>query len=180
MNGVPQVRVFTDARTPRTVLDAVQQLVLEAFGDRFSAHDWQHTQGGWRIVAFEGTTPVSHAAVVSRELRVAGRPFRTGYLEGVATRPDRGGRGWGSLLLSSASDLLRDRFELGALSTGRHAFYRRLGWQRWRGPTFVRVGEQVVRTPEVDDGVMVLRFGPSADLDLTAPISCVGRPGDDW
>ncbi len=29
-------------------------------------------------------------------------------------------------------------------------------------------------------GVLVLRFGASANLDLTAPIACPARPGDDW
>ena len=70
---------------------------------------------------------------------------------------------------------------LGALSTGAHAFYGRLGWERWRGPTYVRTsGGAIERTEDEDDGVMVLRFGPSADLDLTLPICCEDRPGDAW
>ena len=61
------------------------------------------------------------------------------------------------------------------------AFYERLGWERWQGPTYVRtaVGE-LHRTEEDDDGVMVLRTGPTADLDLTGPLACEERPGDDW
>ena len=39
---------------------------------------------------------------------------------------------------------------------------------------------QPVRTPEEDDGVMVLRHGPSRDLDLTSDITCDQREGDDW
>jgi len=66
------------------------------------------------------------------------------------------------------------------LSTGRHEFYQRLGWERWLGPTFVRRGEALVRTPDEDDGIMVLRFGRSRDTDLTAPIACEAREGDDW
>ena len=54
-------------------------------------------------------------------------------------------------------------FELGALATGRWSFYERLGWERWRGPTFARDGDEVIRTEDDDDAVMVLRFGPSAD-----------------
>ena len=45
---------------------------------------------------------------------------------------------------------------------------------------FVRRGSTTVRTPDDDDGIMVLRFGPSASIDLTAPISCDARSGDDW
>ena len=115
-----------------------------------------------------------------RELHVAGRPFRTGYVEGVGTEPGRQRAGLGSLASAQAGDLVRAGFELGALSTGRPAFYEHLGWERWRGPTYVRRGNATVRTPDEDDGVLVLRFGPRAAVDLTAPLSCEARAGDDW
>ena len=70
--------------------------------------------------------------------------------------------------------------DLGALSTGSPGFYGRLGWERWRGPTYVRRGDDLVRTPDEDAGIMVLRFGPSAGVDLAAPISSEARAGDDW
>ncbi len=44
----------------------------------------------------------------------------------------------------------------------------------------MRVDDDLVRTPEEDAGVLVLRFGPSTDLDLAAPIACESRPGDGW
>jgi hypothetical protein len=44
----------------------------------------------------------------------------------------------------------------------------------------VRRDGQPVRTPEEDDGVMVLRHGPSQGLDLNADITCDQRSGDDW
>jgi aminoglycoside 2'-N-acetyltransferase I len=77
-------------------------------------------------------------------------------------------------------DLIRRHHEMGALSTGEHGFYERLGWERWRGPTFVRRDGATVRTPDEDDGIMVLRFGPTAAVDLGAALSCEARPGDDW
>lgn len=52
-------------------------------------------------------------------------------------------------------------------------------WERWQGPTFARDGAELIRTEE-DEGVMVLRFGPSESIDLRAPISCEARAGDDW
>ncbi len=85
-------------------------------------------------------------------------------------------RAWARLVMSEASALVRTRFDLGALSTGRHRFYERLAWERWHGPTFVRREHDVVRTKEEDDGVMVLRFGPSRDIDLGATISCEAVP----
>ncbi len=85
------------------------------------------------------------------------------------------------MAVAPVTDLIRAGFELGALGTGRHSFYERLGWERWQGPTFVRTAEgDVRRTEEDDDGVMVLRTGPTADLDLTGPLACEERPGDDW
>jgi aminoglycoside 2'-N-acetyltransferase I len=75
--------------------------------------------------------------------------------------------------MAEVGTIVRREFELGALSTGAHRFYERLGWQRWRGPTFV--GD--VRSDEEDDGVMVLAVTP---VDLGAPISCDPRRGDDW
>lgn len=110
----------------------------------------------------------------------AGRAFRTGYVEGVATAPGRQGEGLGSTAMAELTALVRREFEFGALSTDRRSFYARCGWERWHGPTFVRRGGELIRTEDEDDGVMVLRFGPSAGVDLTAPIVCEARRGDDW
>jgi aminoglycoside 2'-N-acetyltransferase I len=146
----------------------------------FSDEDWAHTVGGRHVVVADNGIVVAHAAVVPRVLDVGGRPFHTGYLEGVATAPGRQREGIGSIAMTQASAVVRRDFELGALSTGRHAFYERLGWERWQGPTWVRRGTELVRTEDEDDGVMVLRFGPSNDIDRTAPITCEARSGDDW
>ncbi len=94
----------------------------------------------------------------------------------MGTVGHRQGEGLGSIVMSEASALVGTRLDLGALSTGRHRFYERLGWERWHGPTFVRREHDVVRTKEEDDGVMVLRFGPSRDIDLGATISCEAVP----
>ena len=115
---------------------------------------------------------VAHAAVVERALDVGGRALRVGYVEGVATTPTRQGEGLGSLVMRRVAQLLEADFELGALSTGRQAFYQRLGWERWQGPTFVRYGQTVVRTADEDDGIMVLRYGTTSGLDLASSISC--------
>jgi len=72
------------------------------------------------------------------------------------------------------------RVRVRRLVHGRHGFYERLGWERWRGPTFVRHGPELVRTEDEDDGVMVLRFDRSLAVDLSGSISCEARTGDDW
>lgn len=180
---------------PPSLLATVRRLVWSAFepvpdgldsdaaadaGHSFADEDWEHTFGGLRVLATDGGVPVGHAAVVPRLLHVGGEPFRGGYVEGVATAPDRQRLGVGSQVMERVADLVRGEHELGALSTGRTAFYARLGWERWLGETYVRDGAHLVRTPDEDDGVMVLRHGPSAGIDLTAAITCEARSGDDW
>jgi aminoglycoside 2'-N-acetyltransferase I len=120
------------------------------------------------------------AAIVERALDLGARTVRAGYVEGVATAPAQQRRGIGTMVMRRIDLLLRETFELGALSTSRHVFYEQLGWQRWQGPTFVRHGERLVRTEHEDSGIMVLRYGSSAEVTLTQPIICDSRSGDDW
>jgi aminoglycoside 2'-N-acetyltransferase I len=177
---MPTVAVLSADEVSIELSMKIRQLLARAFKGRFSEQDWAHTLGGVRVVVSDAGAVVSHAAVVPRILEVAHRPFDAGYVEGVATAVGRQGEGLGSLAMARLSALIRERFDFGALSTSRHGFYERLGWERWRGPTFVRDGSEEIRTEEEDDGVMVLRFGVSRDIDLTASLSCERRLGDDW
>ena len=177
---MPEVRLLTTAEVPPELLAAARDLCDRAFGARFEATDWDHALGGWHALALEGAELVAHASLVDRVLYVGGRGLRAGYVEAVATDPDRQGTGLGSLVMAPLAAVIRAETELGALSTGAHGFYQRLGWERWRGPTYVRRNGQPVRTAEEDDGVMVLRHGPSLGLDLSAGIACDQRSGDDW
>jgi aminoglycoside 2'-N-acetyltransferase I len=178
--GVPTVRRFTTTEGSSELLAEIRHLLEEAFEGDFSDEDWEHALGGWHVVVEDGDAVVSHAAVVPRILEVAARPVCTGYVEAVATAPERQREGLGSLAMTEISEVVRREFAMGALSTGDHRFYEQLGWERWQGPTFVRHGSTLIRTEEDDDGVMVLRFGPSEDVELIAALSCESRPGDDW
>lgn len=175
-----QTYVLADDEISSDRLAAIRRLVFEAFEDDFSEEDWEHTRGGWRVVVDDDGAAVSHVAVVPRLLQVAQRTLRAGYVEGVATTGQRRREGLGALVMTQATSLVQTTYEMGALSTSRHGFYQRFGWERWRGPTFVRDGAVLVRTADEDDGVMVLRFGSSVELDLTAQIVCDRRSGDDW
>ena len=77
-------------------------------------------------------------------------------------------------------ELIREHYTLGVLSTGTHAFYRTLGWENWRGPTFVDGPGGRERTPDDDGDVMILRTPRSPRLDLDGEIVCDWRPGDVW
>jgi len=162
------------------VLAAARALVDEAFSGRFDDTDWAHALGGHHVVVTEGGAVVAHAAVVPRELEVDGRPVGAGYVEAVATAPARQREGLGTCAMVVVGEVIRRHHQLGALSTGSPGFYERLGWERWRGPTFVRRGGELVRTPDEDAGIMVLRVGSGAVVDLHAVISCEARSGDDW
>jgi len=176
----------TDELAAGLLIDA-RQLMDAAFDDpeepdeAFTDDDWEHALGGTHVlVVDEHGRVVSHAAVVDRIIDVGGRPLRTGYVEGVATRADAEGQGHGSRVMARIGELIAERHQLGALGTGAFHFYERLGWERWQGPSFVRRGEELHRTAEDDDGIMVLRIDRSLAPDLTAPISCDDRPGDVW
>lgn len=174
------IRRFTTAGAPDQLLSEIRGLLDDAFDGQFTDDDWQHTLGGWHVVAEEGGAVVSHAAVVPRVLHLGDRPVRAGYVEGVATAPHRQRRGLGSRVMREVGDIVWEAFEIGALSTELAGFYRRLGWEPWRGPTFVRRGTALLRTEDEDGGVMILRAEGTADADLDAPISCQSRSGDDW
>jgi hypothetical protein len=51
--------------------------------------------------------------------------------------PAHQGQGYGSRVMPESSSDTQERFELGALSTGRNAFQGRRGWLTWRGPHHV-------------------------------------------
>jgi aminoglycoside 2'-N-acetyltransferase I len=68
------------------------------------------------------------------------------------------------------------------LATGSPAFYTRLGWETWRGPTFIRRPDgDLLRTADDDGGILILRTRTTPDhLDLAAPLSAEWRPGELW
>jgi aminoglycoside 2'-N-acetyltransferase I len=175
-------RLPTEGLTEREVA-GVRELLWAAFPDgeeAFTEDDWQHALGGQHFVREVEDSIVSHASVVERELHVAGRPLRTGYVEAVATAPDNQGKGHGSAVMREATAYIREAFELGALATGEHGFYERLGWRTWQGPTFVRTPNGPRPTLDADGFIMILLTTTSPPIDLRAPVSCDWRPGDVW
>jgi aminoglycoside 2'-N-acetyltransferase I len=162
----------------------IRDLLTEAFGpdddERFTDDDWDHAVGGIHFVLDLAGEVVGHASVVERVLELDGRPVRTGYVEAVAVAPGHQGLGYGSTLMADVTSWIVEHFELGALGTGRHRFYERLGWQTWRGPSSVREAAGTHRTPDEDGYILVLATPTSPSFDLTDPISCDWRHGDVW
>lgn len=175
------LRDVATSELTREDLARIRALMDEAFHGDFTDDDIAHGLGGHHWLIEHGDRILCHAAVVARVLEVDGSPVRTGYVEAVATLPARQRQGLGSQVMRAAGDHIGEAFELGALSTGAHGFYERLGWERWRGPTSVRMPDGTTRrTEDEDDGIMILRTARTPPLDLDAPISCEWRAGDVW
>ena len=173
-----QLRERGQARAVRELLDSA--FATDPDG-AFTDEDWAHALGGWHALLLMHARPVAHASVVARTLTLPGRGrLPTGYVEAVATAPELQGRGLGSAVMAAVAGHVGDRYALGALSTGRPAFYARLGWRTWRGPTWVDGPTGPERTPDEDGGVMVLLTPGTADLDLDGDLRCDWRPGDLW
>lgn len=174
------VETIEDASVAPADLVQIRRLMGDAFGAKFTEHDWEHTQGGTRFVVRNDTGDVVvHAAVVPRALEIAGQRYSTGYVEAVATQPALQRQGLASSVMEAVGHFIKEHYEVGALSTSTN-FYEKLGWVRWRGATWYRLGEEVVRTPDEDGGVMVLELDSSGSVDLGSDIIAEWRPGDVW
>jgi aminoglycoside 2'-N-acetyltransferase I len=175
-----RLRTVASEDLSRAELRALRQMLDEAFEGRLTEDDWHHTVGGLHVLALEGREVVAHAAVVDRTLVAGGRPWSTGYVEAVGTRPDRRLQGHARLVMREVGRIIQQGYQLGALSTARRGLYERFGWEHWQGPTFVASPPGPVRTADDDDSVMVLRSAATGDLDLAGTLTCDWRPGDAW
>jgi aminoglycoside 2'-N-acetyltransferase I len=179
----PRVRTLPTTELTAPGIEAIRALLWAAFEsdeEGFAENDWQHALGGRHYVVEHDGRIVAHAAVVERAIEIGGGRLRAGYVEAVATAPDRQREGLGTLAMRAAGDRVREAFEVGVLGTGSHGFYERLGWTTWRGPSFVRTVDGLVATPDDDGYLMVLRTPSTPPLDPLAPIVCEWRPGDVW
>jgi aminoglycoside 2'-N-acetyltransferase I len=174
-----EIRTSHTADLDPSTLRATRALLYEVFDD-MTESDWEHCLGGVHALAWEDGQLVGHASVVLRRLLHHGRALRTGYVEGVAVRPDRQGRGIGGALMRPLERVVREAYELGALgaSDAGAKFYQRRGWQPWQGLTYALTPSGFRRTEDDDDCVHVLPV--TAALDLTGTLTCDWRDGDVW
>lgn len=123
---------------------------------------------------------VSHALWVTRWLQnEASPPWRTAYLEAVATDEPYRRKGYASAVMRRLAEDIKD-YDIGGLCTG-HSFdlYSKLGWQLWRGPLYIRTEKGLLATPE-EKGVMVLALSKTPPLDLDTSLSAEWRKGELW
>ena len=176
-------RVTSDELRPEEI-EVLRALFAAAWGggeECFSSTDWDHTFGGTHFLLEDEGRILTHASVVPRHLVTGGVALPTGYVESVATWPDRQGQGHATAVMAEVDAHIDERFVLGALDTGRPSFYQRLGWIVWRGPTsVVSPSGGVTPTPYEDSSVMVRPTPATPPLDLDAELTCDWRPGDAW
>lgn len=175
-----EVRTAHTSELDEATLTAIQSFLVNAFVDCFDADDWDHTLGGVHALVTQDDGIVAHGAVVQRRLFHGGRALRTGYVEGVAVRADRRRAGVGRAVMTRLADVIRGGYEVGGLSAAEDAarLYRRLGWRRWEGRTWVLGPHGLERTPDDDDSTYVLPV--AAALDLSGDLACDWRAGDVW
>lgn len=157
---------------------ALRHLWEEAFAGDFGDDDAAHAYGGVHVLAYAGDRLVAHASAVPRRLRVGGHWHDAGYVEAVATAPSAQGRGIGAATMRHLHVEIDRRWPFAMLSTGEHAFYARLGWERWRGTSSTLRSDGTAVADGEEEGLMV-RHG-TLRVDVTAPVACEDRPGDAW
>lgn len=169
----------TAALTPAQIAE-IRALLDAAFDGDFSDDDWAHAVGGRHVWVRGPHGVVSHGSLVERTLVCGGQALRVGYVEAVATAAAHRRQGHGAAVMRRLGEYVAAQYPLGALSTGTFDFYAPLGWERWRGPTFVAGSGGCERTPDDDGGVMILRTTRTPAIDLDGDIVCDWRPGDVW
>lgn len=116
MDLVVAVSVDIDVSTRATL----RGLRDRAFGDRFSEQDAEHAFGGVHVLMRDEDRLVGHASAVARRLRFGHAPWRTvGYVEGVATDPERQREGIGRAVMQRLHGEIAPRWPVALLSTGR-------------------------------------------------------------
>ncbi len=166
--------------TNEKFLRELKELFREAFGSRFSDDDWHHCLGGTHILIRDSGLLVAHSAVVPRLIYIGESQFRAGYVEGVATLPHRQHQGLGTMAMIETNSVIANQFEIGSLSSPSKDSNRKLGWEDWKGPSFVVKDGEWVRSESEDNGIMILRTALSPKLNLESPIACNERSGDSW
>lgn len=156
------------------IIELCNRAYEEDLGDIFAAFpDSAH------ILGYVEGKLVSHALWVTRWLQVDSNPLlRTAYVELVATEAEYRNRGYASAVMRHLVTQIQD-FDLGALSPFSVDYYRRLGWEPWRGPLFIRQGQERLASPD-DEEVMIYRLPKTPPIDTTSALSAEWRIGELW
>ena len=176
-----KIRVVPSAALTAGEWASLTDLCIAAFNEPWDDY-WDSIGPGVHVLAEDHERGiVAHAAIVDRPLYPGDLTLQGGYVEAVAVWPDLQRSGLGTQVMSVIDEMLDERYELGALGTGKHGFYARLGWVVWRGPTWIRERDGSLTRSADEDGDIMVRLTPSTPpgLDLSLPIAVDWRPGEE-
>ena len=176
------IRIVRSAELTAAEWSALTDLCVAAFNEDWGGY-WESIGPGVHVMAEDRDGRIlAHAAIVERVLYPGDARIRTGYVEAVAVAPELQRQGLGTEVMEVIDHMIDEEYELGALGTGSHGFYARLGWVTWRGPAWIRERDSSLRRSPDEDGNIMVRLTPMTppDLDLTLPIAVDWRPGEVW
>jgi len=138
------------------------------------------SSGGQHFLAYCEDLLVSHALVTTRWLQPEGYPLlKTAYIDAVATLPAFQGQRYGSAIMRQLAVEIDSQYTIACLETDKEGFYKRLGWQTWRGPLFGRDKGMLIPTPD-QHGIMVLPLSQTPALDFDSMLTIECQPGRIW
>ncbi len=173
---VTTLRTAHTADLTPTELAAARALMDLAFDGDFSDEDWDHGLGGVHALVHDAEGELlAHGSVVQRRVLHNGRSLRVGYVEAVATRPDRQRQGLGGQVMGALEDVVERAYDLGVLSPSEEGekLYRAHGWQTWTGLVGTLGPQGVTEMPD-EDAPMIW----GADLDPAHALLIDWRDGD--
>ncbi|MFC8671086.1 GNAT family N-acetyltransferase [Streptomyces griseorubiginosus] len=161
-------------------LKELKGMLESVFGkERYTQESWEHCLGGIHYLLRYGDKLVAHGALVPRYLRQGDMELRGVYGESMATLSDWRNLGFGTAIVALATAEIRRNYDIGVFAGSRYGFYRRLGWDKWRGPTFVETARGIeLKGP--DRGAVMFWLPDHSIVDPDADLTTISRSGDDW
>ncbi|BBC38366.1 hypothetical protein SGFS_096600 [Streptomyces graminofaciens] len=149
------------------------------FGERYGDTAWQHCLGGIHYLLRYRGELAAHGSLVPRWFKQGNVALRGMYGESMATVPHLRHRGLGSIVVAMATAEIRLHHEIGVFAASKYEFYERQGWQKWRGPTFVRTDEETLPAAPARGAVM-FRLPVDSSVNPDADLTTDWRDGDIW
>src|SRR5680860_141556 len=148
----------------------LRRLWDRALGDRFNHDDADHAFDGVHVLVRDSDP---------RLIRFCDQPWCTvGYVEAVATDPERRSEGVGWLPHGAAARRNRVSLDCRAPLDGTRDRRPRVAWlERWLGLSYAQTGTGALPDGE-HGGLMVFSGDPPIILDRTATVTCQDRPRD--
>ena len=122
----------------------------------------------------------SHAVISKRDMIIDGMSLRAAYVDAVATLPAKQGQGYASAIMREAMHVAAKTFDIGGLSTFRPDWYRRLGWEAWKGLLSLRRGSEIITEPNIKGTIMIYRFPHTPMFTCNQSLTASWRPGGGW